>query len=152
MKKGRHTKILELIQAKEICTQDELLSELKDCGFNVTQATVSRDIKELKLTKTLSKNGKNCYTSKSFDLSERAAGMSALFSTSVISVEYAGNLVIVKTVAGMAQAVCTAIDAAQISDILGSVAGDDTIFLAGKTPEKAVGIASKLKLISIYEK
>ena len=97
MKKGRHTKILELIQAKEICTQDELLSELKDCGFNVTQATVSRDIKELKLTKTLSKNGKNCYTSKSFDLSERAAGMSALFSTSVISVEYAGNLVIVKT-------------------------------------------------------
>lgn len=152
MKKGRHSKILELIQTKEISTQDELLSELKDCGYNVTQATVSRDIKELKLIKLLSKNGKHCYAAKSFASSDREAGMNSLFSGCVVSVDYAGNLVIVKTVAGMAQAVCTAIDAAGINDILGSVAGDDTIFLAAKTSEKAVGIASRLKLISIYEK
>lgn len=152
MKKGRHSKILELIQTQEISTQDELLMELRSCGYNVTQATVSRDIKELKLIKILSKSGKYCYAASSAKPLDIKPGLESLFSTSVISIDYAENLVILKTVPGMAQAVCTSIDAAGISDILGSIAGDDTIFLAAKTNEKAIGIAANLKLISIYDK
>lgn len=151
MKKGRHSKILELIQSKDICTQDELLIELRRCGFSVTQATVSRDIKELKLIKILSSNGKYCYASSSVKSLDMKSGLDSLFSTSVISVDYAENLVIIKTVSGMAQAVCTSIDAAGIVDLIGSIAGDDTIFLAAKTTEKAINIASNLKLISLYE-
>lgn len=152
MKKGRHAKILELIQTQEISTQDELLLELRNCGYNVTQATVSRDIKELKLIKILSKSGKYCYAASSVKSIDIKSNLESLFSTSVISVDYAENLVIIKTISGMAQAVCTSIDAAGISDILGSIAGDDTIFLAAKTSEKAVGLAANLKVISIYDK
>ncbi len=152
MKKGRHTKILELIQTTDISTQDELLLELRNCGYNVTQATVSRDIKELKLIKLLSKSGKYCYAPSSVKPVDMRSGFESIFSTSVISVDYAENLVIIKTTSGMAQAVCTAIDAAGIKDILGSIAGDDTIFLAAKTSEKAMEITSSLKLISVYDK
>ena len=152
MKKGRHAKILELIQTQDISTQDELLLKLRNCGYNVTQATVSRDIKELKLIKILSKGGKYCYAASSAKSVDIKSNLESLFSTSVISVDYAENLVIIKTVSGMAQAVCTSIDAVEISDILGSIAGDDTIFLAAKTAEKAVDIAANLKVISIYDK
>lgn len=152
MKKGRHAKILELIQTQEISTQDELLLELRNCGYNVTQATVSRDIKELKLIKILTKSGKYCYAASSVKSIDIKSSLESLFSTSVLSVDYAENLVIIKTVSGMAQAVCTSIDAAEVSDILGSIAGDDTIFLAAKTSEKAIDIAANLKVISIYGK
>ena len=152
MKKGRHAKIVELIQTNEISTQDELISELRSSGYNVTQATVSRDIKELQLVKILSKSGKYCYATSSVKHINVKSTLEPLFSTSVLSVDYAGNLVVIKTVSGMAQAVCTSIDAAGFGDIIGSIAGDDTIFLAAKTAEKAVSIASSLKVISIYDK
>ena len=152
MKKGRHAKIIELIQTKEISTQDELIEALRSCGYNVTQATVSRDIKELKLVKIMSGSGKYCYASNSVKQIDVRSSLESLFSTAVLSVDYAENLVIVKTVLGMAQAVCTSIDAVELEGVLGSIAGDDTIFLAAKNKEKAVGIASQLKVISIYEK
>lgn len=152
MKKGRHSKIIELIQNNEISTQDELLSELRACGYSVTQATVSRDIKQLQLIKILSKSGKYCYAVSSVKQVDVKSSLEPLFSTSVLSVENAQNLVIIKTVAGMAQAVCTSIDAAGFSEVIGSIAGDDTIFLAAKTTEKAVSVASRLKVISIYDK
>ncbi len=151
MKKGRHSKIIELIRNREISTQEELLAELQKCGYNVTQATVSRDIKELQLVKVLLNNGKYCYALGSSRHIDAKSNIESLFSTSVISVDYAENLVVVKTVAGMAQAVCTAIDAAAISGVLGTIAGDDTIFLAAKTAEKAAEITSELRVISIYE-
>lgn len=152
MKKGRHEKIVELIQKKDISTQEDLLLELKSCGYNVTQATVSRDIKELKLIKILSKSGKYCYAVSSVKQTDTKANLQPLFSSSVLSVDYAQNLVIIKTVPGMAQAVCTSIDASGLDDIIGSIAGDDTIFLAVKTSEKAISLASNLKVISIYDK
>lgn len=152
MKKGRHSKIIELIQNKEISTQDELLSELRNSGYSVTQATVSRDIKQLQLIKILSKSGKYCYAASSVKQIDVKSSLEPLFSTSVLSVENAQNLVIIKTVPGMAQAVCTSIDAAGFSEVIGSVAGDDTIFLATKTTEKAIIVASRLKVISIYDK
>ncbi len=152
MKRGRHSKIIELIQSKEISTQEELLKELRAIGFNVTQATVSRDIRELRLVKILSKSGNYCYAVSDVKKTDVKSALEPLFSTSVLSVENAGNLVVIKTVSGMAQAVCTSIDAAGFGDIVGSIAGDDTIFLAAKTPEKAVGIASNLKVISVYER
>ena len=132
MKKGRHSKIIELIRNREISTQEELLAELQKCGYNVTQATVSRDIKELQLVKVLLNNGKYCYALGSSRHIDAKSNIESLFSTSVISVDYAENLVVVKTVAGMAQAVCTAIDAAAISGVLGTIAGDDTIFIVVK--------------------
>lgn len=152
MKKGRHSKIIELIQNKEISTQDELLLELRACGYNVTQATVSRDIKELQLIKILSSSGKYCYAVSSVKQVDIKSSLEPLFSTSVLSVDFAQNLVVIKTVSGMAQAVCTSIDAAGFDEVIGSIAGDDTIFLAAKSPEKAVSVASRLKILSIYDK
>lgn len=152
MKKGRHEKIIELIQTKEINTQDELLIRLRDCGYNVTQATVSRDIKELKLVKIMSKSGKYCYALSSVKQVDAKSSLQPLFSSSVLFVDYAQNLVVIKTVPGMAQAVCTTIDAAGFEELVGSIAGDDTIFLAVKTTEKAISLSSKLKVISIYER
>lgn len=152
MKKGRHAKIIELIQQNEINTQDELLLELRACGYSVTQATVSRDIKELQLVKILSKSGKYCYAVSSVKQADAKSNLQPLFSSSVLSVDYAQNLVVICTVPGMAQAVCTSIDAADIDGIVGSIAGDDTIFLAAKSNEKAISISSNLKVISIYNK
>ncbi|MDE7390169.1 MAG: arginine repressor [Lachnospiraceae bacterium] len=148
MKKGRHSKIIELIRTNEISTQDELLLRLKDSGHNVTQATVSRDIKELNLIKLMSKSGKYCYATSSSKPSDVKSNLVPLFSSSVVSVEYAQNLVVIKTVPGMAQAVCTSIDAANFEEIIGSIAGDDTIFLAAKSTETAISVSSKLKVMS----
>lgn len=152
MKKGRHAKIIELIQQNEINTQDELLLELRACGYSVTQATVSRDIKELQLVKILSKSGKYRYAVSSVKQADAKSNLQPLFLSSVLSVDYAQNLVVIRTVPGMAQAVCTSIDAADIEGIVGSIAGDDTIFLAAKSNEKAISISSNLKVISIYNK
>lgn len=152
MKKGRHSKIIELIQDNEISTQDELLLALRSSGYNVTQATVSRDIKELQLVKILSGSGKYCYAVSSVKQVDVKSSLEPLFSTSVLSVDFAQNLVVIKTVAGMAQAVCTSIDAAEFDEVVGSIAGDDTIFLAVKSYEKAVSVASRLKVLSIYDK
>ncbi len=147
MKKGRQEKLIELIQVKDIGTQDELMEELKNSGYIVTQATVSRDIRELKLVKKISKSGKNCYALPNSNISESALRLHSLLSTSHADIDFAGNLVVIKTDAGMAQAICAAIDSAGYDEIVGSIAGDDTIFLAARTPENAVSMASSLKRI-----
>ncbi len=146
MKRGRQEKLVKLIQTKEISTQDELIEELRACGYNVTQATVSRDIRELQLVKVMSRSGKYCYAlsgSKENDASKR---LRSLLSTAVIDIDIAGNLVIIKTEAGMAQALCAAIDSANYpEETVGSIAGDDTIFLAVRTTEAAATAAASLK-------
>lgn len=152
MKRGRHSRIIELIQNKPIATQEELLQELHSMGYNVTQATVSRDIRELKLVKTLSANGKYCYSLSEVQNTDLGTSLDALISKSVVSVASAQNLVVIKTLPGMAQAVCASIDAAQFAGIVGSIAGDDTIFLAADTIENASRTASGLKLSTIYDK
>ncbi len=152
MKRGRHSRIIDLIQRKPISTQEELLNELRMMGYNVTQATVSRDIKELKLIKILSDNGKHIYSLSSAQKSDIGSSLDSLFSTSVISVANAQNIVVIKTIPGMAQAVCAAIDASKFVGIVGTIAGEDTIFLAAETTDAAVHTASVLKLSSIYDK
>ena len=152
MKKGRHSLIVDLIQRKPISTQEELLQELRAMGYSVTQATVSRDIKDLKLIKILSDNGKYIYALSSAQKTDIASSLDSLFSTSVLSVENAQNIVVIKTLPGMAQAVCASIDASKFIGIIGSIAGEDTIFLAADTTDTAKHTASVLKLSAIYEK
>ncbi|MBM7614014.1 arginine repressor [Alkaliphilus hydrothermalis] len=145
MKYTRHAKILELIEAHEIETQEELSEELKKNGFKVTQATVSRDIKELRLIKVLAKSGKYKYaTLKSQDsiLSDR---LIRLFKDSILSIDHAGNMLVLKTIPAAAQAAASAIDAAGIDGIVGSVAGDDTIFVLIRDHDKMEEAKEKFK-------
>ena len=139
MKRKRHALILELIQQYEITTQDELLAKLRENGFEVTQATVSRDIKELRLVKAMSPSGQYRYMAGAAQGDEYLAKFYTIFSGSVISVDYAGNTCVVKCYAGMAQAACAAIDA-----MVGTLAGDDTIFVLCRTPELTQQLKSSL--------
>lgn len=129
MKYSRHAKILELIESSEIETQEDLANCLKTTGFNVTQATVSRDIKELRLIKVLTREGKYKYAT----IKQQESGISdrflKLFRDSVLSVDHAGNTIVIKTLVGAANAAAAAIDAVDLKDVVGTLAGDDTIFL-----------------------
>ncbi|SDK50761.1 arginine repressor [Natronincola ferrireducens] len=145
MKYTRHAKILEIIENNEIETQEELSEELRKIGLNVTQATVSRDIKELRLIKVLSKSGKYKYaTLKSQDtiLSDRLV---RLFKDSIISYDYAGNILVLKTIPAAAQAAASAIDATGFDGIVGTVAGDDTIFVVIRDAEKMDEMIDKFR-------
>ena len=144
MKRKRHSLILELIQQYEITTQDELLAKLRENGFEVTQATVSRDIKELRLVKAMSPSGQYRYMAGAAQGDEYLAKFYTIFSGSVISVDYAGNTCVVKCYAGMAQAACAAIDAMHFEGIVGTLAGDDTIFVLCRTPELTQQLKSSL--------
>lgn len=135
MKDKRHKKILELIDNFNIETQDDLLNMLKECGFNVTQATVSRDIKDLRLVKTIDNTGKYKYT-LDVNLSNGVAYNSLKgFSYSIKSIDSSGNMVVIKTLSGMAQAVCANIDSMDVDNMLGTIAGDDTIFILMRDQE-----------------
>ena len=144
MKRKRHALILELIQQYEITTQDELLAKLRENGVEVTQATVSRDIKELRLVKAMSPSGQYRYMAGAAQGDEYLAKFYTIFSGSVISVDYAGNTCVVKCYAGMAQAACAAIDAMHFEGIVGTLAGDDTIFVLCRTPELTQQLKSSL--------
>lgn len=138
MKERRHAKILELIAEKEINTQDELLKCLRDCHFNVTQATVSRDIKELRLVKQLTPEGGYRYASaKKPEVQTQHDKYVSLLSNSVQNVDYAGNTVVVKCSVGTAQAACMAIDNMNWDAVVGTLAGDDTIFILMRTEQDA---------------
>lgn len=137
MKSNRHTKIVELINKFPITTQDELLYHLRAEGFDVTQSTVSRDIKKLRLSKSLDNSGNYRYQAPSAVISPQANGFVNLIDSSVISVDYAMNTVVVKTYAGMAQAVCAALDSMNYESVVGTIAGDDTIFIVCKTEDTA---------------
>lgn len=129
MKYSRHNKILELIDKYEIETQDELADLLSKNDFKVTQATISRDIKELKLIKVQGKNGKYKYAyvkQQDNSISERFI---KIFKDTLISINSSNNIVVIKTLTGSANAACAALDALNIDNILGTIAGDDTIFI-----------------------
>ncbi|MBQ9673851.1 MAG: arginine repressor [Ruminococcus sp.] len=145
MKSSRHSKILELVNEYDINTQEELLNRLTESGFKVTQATVSRDIKELRLLKTLGPNGKYRYTSGVRRSLDNQSGFENLFSSSSLSVESAENIVVVKTMSGMAQAVCASLDNTNNENIIGTIAGDDTIFMVVKTKADAVQLVGEFR-------
>lgn len=147
MKTKRQSKILELIRKNDIETQEELLAYLLDDGFTVTQATVSRDIREMKLTKISMERGRQKYAA----LNEKAENMSEKYvrvlRDGFVSMDVAQNILVIKTVSGMAGAVCASIDAMNIHEIVGSIAGDDTIMCAIRTTEDTVAIMKKLRRI-----
>ncbi len=148
MKTKRQSKILELIRKNDIETQDELLEHLEQSGFAVTQATVSRDIREMKLTKIASAGGKQKYavlTDAPDDvMSEK---FFRIFRDGYVSMDMAQNILVIKTAPGMAGAVCAALDAMQLHEVVGSIAGDDTIMCAVRTVEDTVQMMKRLKKI-----
>ncbi len=147
MKTKRQSKILELIKKNDIETQDELLALLVEDGYAVTQATVSRDIREMKLTKISTGSGKQKYAAlndTSDDMSEKFV---RVLKDGFVSMDMAQNILVIKTVSGMASAVCACIDAMQIHEIVGSIAGDDTIMCAIRSTEDTVAIMKRLRKI-----
>lgn len=145
MKVTRHAKILEIINAKEIETQEELADELKRGGMDVTQATVSRDIKELKLTKVLSNNGKYRYASISPSENYLSNKLVNIFTQTVLHVENIDNFIVIKTISGSAAAAAEALDSLNFDGIAGTIAGDNTIFILVRNNEKAKDIVQRIK-------
>lgn len=147
MKESRHKKIIELISENSIGKQEELLSELQHAGFNVTQATVSRDIRELHLVKTATGNGGYRYVS-SFDRTKSQHPQSRfemIFRESAISANAAGNIVMVKCYAGMANAACEVFDSQVWSDMVGTLSGDDTFIILMSSEAAAIELCTQLK-------
>lgn len=146
MKFQRHSLILDIIERETIETQEQLSRRLKELGVHVTQATVSRDIKELHLIKVSASNGKYRYAGSSSD-SDGGFGLRfrTIFRESIIHVDCASNIIVVKTLTGVASAACAAIDAMKLPDIVGSLAGDDTLLLVMRTSEKAVDFSAEIK-------
>lgn len=146
MKKNRHSKILELIDRYDISTQEELLEKLLECGVEVTQATVSRDIKELRLVKHPSANGQYKY-SLATSADEKYMKYYAIFAESVTTTDYAQNICMLKCHPGTAQAACAAIDALGLTEVLGTIAGDDTIFILCRTERAAQNTKRELETL-----
>ncbi|HWT75316.1 MAG TPA: arginine repressor [Mobilitalea sp.] len=144
MKISRQSKIIELINKYDIETQEELADRLMKDGYNVTQATVSRDIRELKLTKVAVDGGRQKY----IVLQKTEPGMSEKYTRVLrdgfVSMDMAQNIMVVKTVPGMAMAVAAALDALQMNSIVGCIAGDDTVMCAIRSAEETVTVMEKL--------
>ncbi len=145
MKTKRQTKMLELIKKHDIETQEELSDYLQKEGYQVTQATVSRDIRELKLTKVAMSNGRQKYaalTEVNEDLSEK---YTRVFRDAFVSMDMAQNILVIKTVSGMAMAVAAAIDAMHLHEIVGCIAGDDTIMCAVRSVDDTIAVMGRLR-------
>lgn len=126
MKRARQAEILNIIQTVDVETQEQLLDELKARGFSATQATISRDIKELRLVKELSGGGYRYASSERKGLADSGARLRNIFKEGVTSVDRAQNIVVVRTMPGLASAACSALDGMEIPGMVGSLAGDDT--------------------------
>ena len=145
MKNKRQIEILKIISEQEIETQEEILNQLSERGYTATQATVSRDIKELNLVKVNGQKKKTKYaqlTGKTLTIPEQ---LLPVFAHGFVSADYANNLVIVKTLPGMAQAVASAIDSLELSETLGTIAGDDALLMVCRTEEYAGTVVETLK-------
>lgn len=146
MRNKRHEAILTLIGENNIETQQDLTVALASVGFDVTQATVSRDIKELRLLKKLNSEGRYVYTSHTTESGEGISDkMSIILKESIVSADYALNTIVIKTLAGMAQGAASVIDAMQFPECLGSLAGDDTIFVTARSEDAAQKLCKKLR-------
>lgn len=145
MKRNRHDKILEIIREKDIETQEELAAALKESGYTVTQATVSRDIRQLGLSKSPSPSGKLRYVLIRKEENQPADKYARVLRDSFVSAESAQNLLVIRTVSGMAMAAAAALDAMDHTQIIGCIAGDDTIFAAMSTAEDAALLAEELR-------
>ena len=145
MKSDRHKKILELIADNNIGTQEELADALNKAGYNVTQATVSRDIRALNLTKVTIDGVNRKYTTLSHSSPVPNDKYIRVLKEGYLSMDMAQNILVIRTVPGMAMAVCAALDALKLDEIVGSIAGDDTIMCAVRTVKDTVNVSNKLK-------
>lgn len=144
MKRERHAKIIELIGQYAIETQEELADRLNEAGFRVTQATVSRDIRELKLTKIQGENGKQRYMvlKPQGNFSDKYI---RILRDGYASMDMAQNILVIKTVSGMAMAVAAALDAIRFHEIVGCIAGDDTIMCAVRSVDDTILVMDKIR-------
>lgn len=147
MKVSRHAKIIELISQYDIETQEELAEYLNQEGFKVTQATVSRDIRDLKLTKVPYEGGRQKYAVHQTVETEMNEKYIRILRDGYVSMDMAQNILVIKTVAGMASAVCAALDAMKWNEIVGSIAGDDTIMCAIRSVDDTVKVMDKISKI-----
>ncbi|WP_058485274.1 arginine repressor [Defluviitalea phaphyphila] len=145
MKIKRQSKILELINNNSIETQEELAEKLREAGFEVTQATISRDIRELKLTKIPTEHGTQKYATLIQNEQHISEKFIRVFKEGFVSMDKAQNILVIKTLTGMAMAVAAAMDAFHYEEIVGTIAGDDTIFCAIKSEEDTIRLMEKLK-------
>ena len=144
MKSKRHAKILEIIKSHPITTQEELLKHLNDSGFKVTQATISRDIKELRLIKTLDSSGNYHYSTVQQESEDLSSKFHSLFADTVINVDYAGNIVVVKCLSGMASAVCAALTRSTARIFVGTISGDDTFICIMRNENYSLSFSKSL--------
>ena len=147
MKKSRHQKIKELVERYEIETQEELADRLREAGCQVTQATVSRDIRELKLSKIPTGEGRQRYTVLVHSDHYLSDKYIRVLKDGFVSMDMAQNILVVKTVSGMAMAVAAAIDAMKLKEIVGSIAGDDTNMMAVRTVEDTETVMEKIRSV-----
>ncbi len=146
MKTKRQAKIMEIISTTNVETQEQLLQELQAAGFTSTQATISRDIKELRIVKELTSLGTYRYTTSSRELPGTFSNrLNTIFQHSVTSFDYAQNMVVIHTMPGLASAAATAVDAMNMSVVLGTLAGDDTVFIVMRDTNSAAAFCGEIK-------
>ena len=145
MKTRRHAKILEIINDNAVETQEDLQEHLRQAGYQVTQATVSRDIKELRLIKSPVRGGGYRYTTAKGGGEHLSAKFHSIFGGSVVNVQYAQNMVVIHCLPGMAQAACAAMDSMHWNQVIGTLAGDDTIFCIATSERDAEDLVIELK-------
>ena len=143
-KADRHNKILELITNQTVSTQTELTNLLIKAGYDVTQATTSRDLQELRVMKMLLNDGTYKYTVSRENEGDISGKLRKVLEECLFEADYAGNIVVLKTLTGAAQAVAYALDMYVMEDVLGTIAGDDTVLIITKTPQKALEVKEKL--------
>lgn len=148
-KSERQSKLLKLIREQDISTQEDLVIGLNLGGLDVTQATISRDIKELGIIKVAAGNGLQKYVPMERSGQVTSGRLMKVFAEAVIQVDLAVNLVIIKSLPGMAQACASALDSMRLPEVAGSIAGDDTVFIAARTIEQAESLSRSLNQIAI---
>lgn len=145
MKQSRLERILELIREHEVSTQEQLLDLLKQSGFNVTQATVSRDIKALRLVKTLTGKGEYIYAASKTDNNNISSKFDTLLLESTLKIDFVLNQIVIKCYSGLANAVCAALDSQHFDGLVGTIAGDDTILVIMRSEQQARSLYTLLQ-------
>ena len=146
MKIQRQAKIVDIVSSRDVETQEQLLELLQDAGFNSTQATVSRDIKELRIVKELTKYGTYRYKmSAKENVGTFSSRLNAIFRESVTGFDFARNMVVIHTIPGLATAAASAVDSMELDTILGSIGGDDTVFIVMRDEDAAASFCGELK-------
>jgi len=146
LKSQRQAKILEIISNKNVETQEQLLAELQAAGFRGTQATISRDIKELRIVKELTSLGAYRYTTSSNELNGTfSARLNTIFRECVVGFDYAQNIIVIRTLPGLANAAASAIDAMNMSTVVGSLAGDDTVMIVMRDMNAAATFCGEIR-------